>query len=126
MKTVLITGASGYIASRLIPRLLARGHRVRCLVRDPLRLARRDWYPQVEVAAGDVTRSGTLAGALQEIGTAYYLVHNMAAGEGYEQLELQAARNFARAARAAGVEHIIYLGGLAQVDERGEIAAHLK
>lgn len=124
MKTILITGSSGYIASRLIPRLLEQGYRVRCLARQPERLRRRVWFSQVEMATGDVTRPETLRAAFEGVNAAYYLIHNMAAGRGYERLELESARNFSRAAKDAGVEHIIYLGGLA--DERQALALHLK
>ena len=123
-KTILVTGANGYIASRLIPRLLEQGYRVRCLARHPERLRQRNWYARVEMVAGDVTRPETLPGAMENVGAAYYLIHSMAAGHGYEHLDLQSARNFARAAKTARVGHIIYLGALA--DEREELALHLK
>ena len=122
--TLLITGASGYIASRLIPRLLALGYRVRCLARHPERLRRRAWFPQVEMIAGDLTRPETLPAALQGVSAAYYLVHSMSAGRGYDRLDIESARNFAQAAREAGVAHIIYLGGLA--DEHEDLALHMK
>jgi uncharacterized protein YbjT (DUF2867 family) len=124
MDTILVSGASGYIASRLIPRLLQAGYRVRCLARQPERLRRRPWYPQVETVPGDLTRPETLPAALQGVQVCYYLVHSMAAGRGYEQLDLLSARNFAQAARQAGVEQIIYLGGLA--DEKDNLAGHLR
>lgn len=121
---LLVTGATGYIASRLIPRLLAQGYRVRCLARNPQRLRARAWFPQVEITVGDATRAESLAAAMQGVSAAYYLIHSMAAGTGYHALDLESARNFAAAARAAGVEHIIYLGGLA--DPREKLAMHLR
>ncbi len=124
-KTILVTGATGYIASRLIPLLLDAGYFVRCLARKPDRLKGRAWYPQVEVAAGDVTRPETLPEAMQGVQAAYYLIHSMASGHGYDRLDLESARNFAQAARAAGVEHIIYVGGLANPNEP-DLALHLK
>lgn len=123
-KLILVTGATGYIASRLIPKLLERGYRVRCLVRQSLRLRNRTWFPFVEVVHGDVMDLLTLAPAMDGVHTAYYLVHNMSSGQGYTSLELSGARYFASAAEQAGVEHIIYLGGLA--DPKGKIAAHLR
>lgn len=124
-QTILVTGATGYIASRLIPRLLDAGYQVRCLARTPARLKGRRWFPKVEVVSGDVTRPETLPAAMRGVSAAYYLIHNMAAGQGYHRLDLQAARNFALAARIAGVEHIIYLGGLADpADPR--LALHMK
>lgn len=120
---ILIGGATGYIASRLIPRLLEAGYRVRCLARNPERLRARRWFGQVEVVAGDVTRAESLHHAMSGVSTAYYLIHSMAAGHGYDRIDLESARNFARAAKKAGVGHIIYVGGLA--DPREKLALHL-
>ena len=86
---------------------------------DPERLKGRAWYPKVEVAAGDVTHPETLPAAMQGVSAAYYLIHSMSAGHGYDRVDLQSARNFAQAAKAAGVEHIIYLGGLADPRDPG-------
>lgn len=121
---ILITGATGYIASRLIPRLLDAGYRVRCLARDPRRLQGRSWSRAVEVVQGDVTIPSTLPAVLEGVHTAYYLVHNMTHGHGYTSLELDSARSFASAAEQACVEHIIYLGGLA--DPEQHIAPHMR
>ena len=121
---ILVTGSSGYIASRLIPRLLDAGCRVRCLARDPRRLSGRSWFRHVEVVQGDVTVPSTLPAALEGVHTAYYLIHNMTHGQGYTALELDSARAFATAAEEAGVEHIIYLGGLA--DPEQHIAPHMR
>ena len=112
-RRVLVTGATGYIGGRLVPRLLEAGLRVRCLVRDAERLRDRSWYDDVEVATGDVLRADTLPAALQDVSVAYYLVHSLGAGAGYNARDLEAARIFGAAAAAAGVERIIYLGGLA-------------
>ncbi|HEY3311245.1 MAG TPA: NAD(P)H-binding protein [Anaerolineales bacterium] len=124
-QTILVTGATGYIASRLIPRLLEAGYHVRCLARRPERLAQRAWYPRVEVVPGDVTQPATLTAAMQGISAAYYLIHSMAAGFGYPRIDLESARNFAQAAKTAGVDHIIYLGGLADPDDP-TLALHMK
>ncbi len=121
---ILVTGSTGYIASRLIPRLLDSGYRVRCLARDPRRLKGRAWFRQVEVVKGDVTMPSTLHAALEGVHTTYYLIHNMTYGHGYTVLELDSARAFASAAAQAGVEHIIYLGGLA--DPEQHIAPHMR
>ena len=106
-QTLLVTGATGYIASRLIPRLLEAGYKVRCLARHPERLKGRVWYPRVEVVSGDVTRPETLPEALQGVSAAYYLIHSMSFGHGYDRVDLLSARNFAQAAARAGIEHII-------------------
>lgn len=121
---ILVTGATGYIAGRLIPKLLERGHRVRAMARDLKRLEKRDWFPQVEAVRGDVTYPASLSPALEGIETAYYLVHNMSRGHGYTEAEIQGAENFARAAEEAGVGHIVYLGGLA--DPEQHIAPHMR
>lgn len=121
---VLVTGATGYIASRLIPQLLKRGYGVRCMVRQSLRLKNRAWFPYVEVVHGDVMDPSTLVPAMQDVHAAYYLVHNMSSGRGYTSLEMNGAQNFASAAERAGVEQIIYLSGLA--DPNGKIASHMR
>ena len=121
---ILVTGATGYIASRLIPRLLDSGYRVRALAREPRRLAARSWSDQIDLVQAEVRTPSTLAHALDGVDTAYYFIHNMSYGHGYATLELDAARNFARAAEQAGVQHIIYLGGLA--DPEGHIAPHMR
>ncbi len=124
-ETILVTGATGYIASKLIPRLLQAGYRVRCLARNPTRLQGRAWYPLVEVVPGDVTRPETLQDAMHGVSAAYYLIHSMSAGHGYARLDLQSARNFSHAAREAGVGHIIYLGGLANPRDP-HLALHMR
>jgi len=124
-RLVLVSGASGYIASRLIPILLERAYGVRALVRDPLRLQGRPWACEVEVAVGDVTRPAELLSALQGVHTAYYLIHNMARGHDYARWEVEGARAFAQAAERAGLQHIIYLGGLVNVGEP-HLAPHMR
>lgn len=121
---ILVTGATGYIASLLIPQLLEKGYRVRAMARHPERLRARDWFSRVEMCTGDVTDPATLPGVLNGVHTAYYLIHNMSSGHGYTARELEGARNFALAAEQAGLEHIIYLGGLA--DPEQHIAPHMR
>jgi uncharacterized protein YbjT (DUF2867 family) len=123
-RPILVSGATGYVGGRLVPKLLAAGHRVRCLVRDPSRLQGRDWLPRVEVATGDVLRPAGLGDALAGVGVAYYLIHSMAGGSGFHERDVVAARGFARAAAAAGVERIVYLGGLG--DPEAAISDHLR
>jgi len=107
----LVFGASGYVGTNLVPALLADGHRVRAAARIRQVLAARDW-PGVELVEADALQPPSLAAALAGVHTAYYLVHSMSAGQGFAQLDLRAAENFAAAAAAAGVRHIVYLGGL--------------
>jgi uncharacterized protein YbjT (DUF2867 family) len=122
-KLILVTGATGYIAGRLIPQLLERGYTVRALARNPQCLRSRKWHDRVEVVQGNVMDPKSLAAALKDVHTAYYLIHNMSLGVGYTKLETQSARAFSLAAEEAGVQHIIYLGGLA--DKNQPISPHL-
>jgi len=108
---ILVFGASGYIGTNLVPRLLAAGHRVRAAARNPEVLEARHW-PGVERVEADALKPETLGAALHDIDTAYYLVHSMAAGKRFGAIDLQAAHHFAQAAAAAGVRRIVYLGGL--------------
>ncbi|HNW43312.1 MAG TPA: DUF2867 domain-containing protein [Elusimicrobiales bacterium] len=114
MKTVLVTGPTGYIGGRLIPRLLAKGYAVRCLARHPERLAGRPWAGSVKIIQGDVYKDEGLAEALAGADAAYYLVHSMADTPGFESMEEISAYNFAKAAGAAGCGRIVYLGGPGQ------------
>jgi uncharacterized protein YbjT (DUF2867 family) len=123
-KLVLVTGATGYVGGNLAPCLLEMGYRVRILARDPARLHERLWWSQVEAVDGDIISPDIAIRALQGVSTAYYLVHNMISGTNYFEREIESARNFASAAAAAGVQHIIYLGGLA--DPAEEIGLHLR
>ena len=124
-RLVLVTGANGYIASRLIPRLLERGYHVRVMVRKPERLAGRSWLPQVEVRSGSTSDMNGLTAIMQDVDTAYYLIHNMASGRGYMEVERESARRFAAAAGTADVKHIIYLGGLADAHDP-HLAPHMR
>ncbi len=115
---ILLTGASGFVGSRLLPELLRDGHTVRAMTRDPARL--RAQAPKdaraLEVVRGDAVSGEGLAGALAGVELAYYLIHSMepaaGGGDGFVERELLAAENFAQAARAAAVRRIVYLGGL--------------
>ncbi|MGZ5474472.1 MAG: NAD(P)H-binding protein, partial [Thermoanaerobaculia bacterium] len=107
---ILVTGATGYVGGRLIPRLLAAGHEVRVLVRDASRVAGRPWLPRVEVAVGDLLDRDSLARALEGMDQAYYLVHSMLEA-GFEEMDRRAAATFVDAAPAT-LRKVIYLGGL--------------
>jgi uncharacterized protein YbjT (DUF2867 family) len=109
---ILVTGATGYIGGQILPRLLSEGYDVRVLVRDRERIEGRWWRDRVEVAEGDVLKPATLPAAVEGIRAAYYNIHSLYAGSEFHELDTVAARNFAQAAREAGVERIIYLGGL--------------
>lgn len=117
---VLVTGASGYIGGRLVPRLVEGGHRVRCLAREPRKLADRPWssHPEVEIAAGDASSPEDLRRVMAGCEAAFYLVHSMlAAGRDYAERDRTMAREFAQAAEDAGVGRIVYLGGLGELGE---------
>lgn len=107
---LLVTGATGYIGGRLVPKLLEAGHRVRVLVRDKRRIIGRSWAGKVEVHQGDLLKPETLVGIGDGIDAAYYLVHSMVGGSDYHRRDMKAARNFAKA--MSGVNLAVYLGGL--------------
>src|SRR3954454_6820903 len=120
----LLTGATGYIGGRLMRRLIADGRDVRALARHPERLAGEP----VEAVRGDASTGEGLREALDGCQTAYYLIHSMAHGAGpngaFADLDRRAADTFARAAQEAGVDRIVYLGGL--VPKADAISPHLR
>lgn len=123
-RLVLVTGATGYIGGRLIPRLLETGHSLRCLVRSSENLTGRPWEHLVETRNADVLVIESLDHAMEDVDTAYYLIHSMAGGKGFHQRDVSAAENFAIAAKKAGVRRIIYLGGLANSEDN--LSEHLR
>ena len=122
-KLILLTGATGYVGGRLLPLLVADGWRVRCLARQPDHLSPR--VPAgVEVVQGDLLDAASLSAAMQGVEAAYYLVHSMGATGDFEEQDRIAAENFAAAAHGAGVQRIIYLGGLGENEP--DLSAHLR
>jgi lipocalin/uncharacterized protein YbjT (DUF2867 family)/ligand-binding SRPBCC domain-containing protein len=119
---ILLTGASGYIGSRLLRVLEEGGCPVRCLARQPERVA--PGRATTEVVAGDCFDETSLFAAMRGVDQAYYLVHSMASGADFAELDRRAAANFARAAAVAGVRRIIYLGGLGETGDA--LSTHLK
>jgi len=115
----LVFGASGYIGTNLVPRLVAEGLPVRATSRRLAVLEARRW-PGVELCAADALAPETLPAALDGVDTAYYLVHSMAAGGDFGRLDVAAAGHFARAAAVVGVRRIVYVGGLIPEDAASE------
>ena len=127
MKSILVAGATGYVANRLIPALLEKGCRVRAMARSVEKLAGRYWWAGagLEPASGDVLDLESLKAACAGCEVVYYLVHSMIAQKGrFVEADRAAARNMAQAAAAAGVKRIIYLGGLAEA-RHGKLSKHL-
>jgi uncharacterized protein YbjT (DUF2867 family)/uncharacterized protein YndB with AHSA1/START domain len=121
---VLVTGATGYIGGRLVPRLLDRGHRVRVLVRDPRRLEGNEWVGRVEVLPGDLMDPDSLAGAADGMDVGFYLVHAMGSGGDFAERDRQAARNFLTA--CSDLPHLVYLGGIMPDVEARTRSLHLR
>jgi uncharacterized protein YbjT (DUF2867 family) len=119
---ILLTGASGYIGGHLLKALEAAGHRVRCAVRRPE--AMRTSAAGTTVVRADVLDRESIGAAMRGIDTAYYLVHSMNSERSFERADREGARNFAEAARAEGVERIIYLGGLG--NSNATLSPHLR
>lgn len=121
---ILVTGASGYVGGRLVVELLSRGYQVRAMVRRKREIHANRW-PGAEIAEADALRPDSLREAMQDIRVAYYLIHSMMLGpRSFSKSDLQAARNFAEAAQATGVERIIYLGGLGE--RQSDLSEHLR
>ncbi len=115
---VLVAGASGFVGRRLCRALVEAGHDVRAMTRHP------DGYEGAgEPVHGDVHDPGTLDAALAGCRAAYYLVHSLGSKD-FERLDAEAARAFGAAAAAAGVQQIVYLGGLGSDDE--VLSSHLR
>jgi len=121
----LVTGATGYIGGRLIPELLDCGYPVRCMARDASKLGGRPWSGQVEVAVADAADRAAVARAMHDVDVAYYLIHSLGSGPSFEQRDRAAARIFAKAAAAAGLRRVVYLGGIASGDP-GRLSPHLR
>ena len=123
---VLVTGASGYVGGRLVRELVAAGKNVRVLVRNPAKLEHNAWYPKVEITVGDAEDPEALDRALHGVTTAYYLLHSLQHGADLETVEFEMASGFAAAAKRAGVQRIVYLGGLIPDLPVHEMSPHMR
>lgn len=124
---VAVAGATGYIGTRLVPRLADAGYSVRCLVRSPRKLDDRQWKgrPEIEIVKADLEDLEALAAQLEGCEAAYYLVHSMeSAGSDYAERDRTLAAGFRDAAARAGVQRLIYLGGLGH--SNAQLSQHLR
>ncbi|MHC4672393.1 MAG: NAD(P)H-binding protein [Planctomycetota bacterium] len=121
-RLILLTGANGYVGSRLLKALQGGGHSVRCLARNPQKLQGHT-SPTTSIVRGDCLDVKSLEAAMEGVEVAYYLIHSMASEESFEELDRKAARIFGTAAEKAGVGQIIYLGGLGR---GSDLSRHLK
>ena len=121
-RLALVTGATGYVGSRLVPRLLQEDWQVRVLTRDRPRVAERSWYHRVEVHEGDAAFRSVLQDACAGVDVAYYLLHSMDGGSDFTQRDRDLALSFGIAAQTAGVRRIVYLSGL---HPAGPLSPHL-
>jgi uncharacterized protein YbjT (DUF2867 family) len=120
---ILVTGATGYVGGELLKALVNRGHLVRCLARRPEVLRERG-IAGAEIVRGDILDAASVRAALQGVHTAYYLIHSMAAKGSFQEADRAAALLFANEARNAGVQRIVYLGGLGSGGEA--LSPHLR
>jgi uncharacterized protein YbjT (DUF2867 family) len=124
---ILLTGASGYVGSHLLPALLDAGHTVRALTRNP---DGHEFPHGTEVVRGDALSGDGIEAALEGVATAFYLIHSMGKEKDFAERDRRAAERFARTAKAQGVERVIYLGGLegasAHLQSRADTARALE
>jgi uncharacterized protein YbjT (DUF2867 family) len=122
--TCLVTGATGYIGGRLVPELLAAGHRVRVMTRSPERVRDHPWSGRVDIVRADAADPGQVAAACAGVDVVYYLIHALGSGPAFEETDRRTAQVMAKAAHEAGVGRLVYLGALEPEGE--EMSPHLR
>jgi len=126
MDKILVTGATGYIGGRLVRELMIRGYTLRVLVRSESSEHSILW-PGVEIIVGDALNYKSLCNAMKGVEIAFYLIHSLLLGrKNFEEVEIQSAINFRKAAEKNRVRRIIYLGGLGDIQKRKRLSNHLK
>lgn len=113
-----VTGASGYVGGRLVRSLLSDGKRVRVLVRDAKKIQGQSWSSEVEIIEGNASNPADLDRALAGVHTAYYLLHSINVATDFGDIESAMAKGFAEAAERAEIAQIVYLGGIANDENR--------
>jgi uncharacterized protein YbjT (DUF2867 family) len=121
---ILVTGATGYVGGRLVPRLLERGHDVRTTTSDPDR-EQPWWGDQVETVVMDALEAEQVADACEGVDAVYYLIHGMG-GDDFEETDRKAAGNLADAVRVHGVGRVVYLSGVVPDVDEDELSDHLR
>ena len=119
-RQILVTGASGYVGGRLVRNLVEDNFDVRVLVRDKNKLKDQPWGNRVEIIEGNANKPEDLTHALKNVHTAFYLLHSINLGKDFDEIESEMARNFAKAAEEQGVKQIVYLGGIANDENRSQ------
>jgi len=119
-RQILVTGASGYVGGRLVRNLVEENFDVRVLVRDKNKLKDQPWGNRVEIIEGNANKPEDLTRALKNVHTAFYLLHSINLGKDFDEIESEMARNFAKAAEEQGVKQIVYLGGIANDENRSQ------
>lgn len=119
-RLILVTGASGYVGGRLVRNLASDNFNLRVLVRDKNKIQDQPWARGVEIIEGNANSPEDLMRALKGVHTAYYLLHSINLGKDFDEIESEMARNFAKAAENQSVKQIIYLGGIANDENRSQ------
>ncbi|MEF8771802.1 NAD(P)H-binding protein [Halodesulfurarchaeum sp.] len=121
--SILVTGATGFVGGYLVTDLLEHDYDVRALTRDR-EAGQERLDSRIEVREGDVLEPDTLGGVFEDVDVAFYLIHSLGIGDEFEERDKRAAQNFADAASEAGVDRVIYLGGLGETGP--DLSPHLR